>query len=58
MTGAREKIEALLAMITSAEVRMACAIANVYEGDEEKLPPIPKPSIDSKGLLSGKRRRP
>jgi hypothetical protein len=57
MTGAREDIEALLAMITSAEIRMACAIANVYEDNEEKLPPIPKPPVDSKGLLSGKGRR-
>jgi len=26
-----------------SEIRYACAMANVYSGDGEKLPPIPKP---------------
>jgi hypothetical protein len=40
---AREQLEALLAMITAAEIRHACAMANVYSNDEDSLPPIPTP---------------
>jgi hypothetical protein len=43
MSGAREKVEALLSFITAAEIRQACAMANVYSDDGDKLPPIPKP---------------
>jgi hypothetical protein len=44
LTDARGKAEALLNFLTSAEIRHACAMANVYAGDKEKLPPIPGPS--------------
>ncbi len=43
LTGAREKLEALLAFVTAAELRQASAMANVYSDDGEKLPPIPNP---------------
>jgi hypothetical protein len=53
-TDAREKLEALLSFVTSLEIRFASAMAVVYLGDEEKLPPIPKPSEPT---LSGRNRR-
>jgi hypothetical protein len=40
---AREDLEELLTIVTTAEYRQACAIANVYAEDGTKLPPIPKP---------------
>jgi len=36
-------VEAILSFITTAELRHACAMANVYSDEGEKLPPIPKP---------------
>jgi hypothetical protein len=43
LTSARETTEAILSFITAAEIRHACAMANVYAGDEANLPPIPTP---------------
>ncbi len=43
INGAREQVEALLAMITALEVRQGCAMANVYANDKDSLPPLPKP---------------
>jgi hypothetical protein len=40
---AREDLEELLTIVTTAEYRHACAIANVYAEDGTKLPPLPKP---------------
>jgi hypothetical protein len=40
---AREDLEELLTIVTTAEYRQACAIANVYAEDGTKLPPLPKP---------------
>jgi hypothetical protein len=40
---AREDLEELLTIVTTAEYRQACAMANVYAEDGTKLPPIPKP---------------
>jgi hypothetical protein len=40
---ARGKLEALLSFVTALEIRHACAMANVYLDDEERLPPIPEP---------------
>jgi hypothetical protein len=55
LTDAREKLEALLAFVTAAECRYACAMANVYSEEAEKLPPIPKPPVPTLG--SHHRRR-
>jgi hypothetical protein len=49
MTGAREQMEALLAFITTMEIRWAIAAANVYADDGENLPPIPKPPVETLG---------
>jgi len=43
LTGARERLEALLAFVTAAEFRHASAMACVYSDDGESLPPVPKP---------------
>ena len=43
MVYAREDLEELLTIVTTAEYRHACAIANVYAEDGTKLPPLPKP---------------
>jgi hypothetical protein len=43
MVFAREDLEELLTIVTTAEYRHACAIANVYAEDGTKLPPLPKP---------------
>jgi hypothetical protein len=43
MVCAREDLEELLTIVTTAEYRHACAIANVYAEDGSKLPPLPKP---------------
>jgi hypothetical protein len=43
MVYAREDLEELLTIVTTAEYRHACAIANVYAEDGAKLPPLPKP---------------
>jgi hypothetical protein len=40
---ARGKLEALLAFVTAFEIRIACAIANVYSEDGKELPPLPEP---------------
>jgi hypothetical protein len=51
LTSARERLEALLAYVTAAEFRHASAMACVYSDDDEKLPPVPKPTspkIDSR----------
>jgi hypothetical protein len=53
IVGAREKLEALLGFITALELRHACAMANVYPDDDERLPPIPKPPT----APMGRRRR-
>jgi hypothetical protein len=49
LTDAREKMEAILSFITAAEIRHACAMANVYAGDEANLPPIPAPENPTLG---------
>jgi hypothetical protein len=49
MVDAREKLEALLAFVTAAEFRHACAMANVYSEEAEKLPPLPKPPVPTIG---------
>jgi hypothetical protein len=54
MTDTREKLEALLAFVTSAEVRHACAMANAYPDEKEKQPPIPKPPAEP---TIGRRKR-
>jgi hypothetical protein len=54
LTAAREKTEAILTFLTAAEIRHACAMANVYAGDKANLPPIPAPE---KPTLGGPRRR-
>lgn len=41
LTGAREKLEALLAFVTAAELRHASAMACVYPDDDK--PPVPNP---------------
>jgi hypothetical protein len=53
LTDAREKTEAILSFLTAAEIRHACAMANVYAGDEANLPPIPTPE---KPTLGGPKR--
>ena len=55
LTEGREKVEALLDFITTAEARHACAMAVVYSGDEEKSPPIPRPPSPKR---LGRRRKP
>jgi hypothetical protein len=54
MVDAREKVEALLSFITAAEFRHACAMANVYSDEEDKLPPIPNPPVPE---IDSRRRR-
>jgi hypothetical protein len=44
MTRARGNLEALFEFVTAAEIRHACAMANVYS-DEERAPPIPEPPV-------------
>jgi hypothetical protein len=53
LTAAREKTEAILSFLTAAEIRHACAMANVYAGDKANLPPIPTPE---KPTLGGPKR--
>jgi hypothetical protein len=55
MVFAREDLEELLTIVTAAEYRHACAMANVYAEDGTKLPPIPKPP--SSKLPPRKRRK-
>jgi hypothetical protein len=43
ITGAREKLEAILAFVTAAEFRHASAMACVYSDDGARLPSVPKP---------------
>jgi hypothetical protein len=43
LTDARNKLEALLAFVTAAEIRHASAMACVYRNDADNLPPVPKP---------------
>jgi hypothetical protein len=43
MVYAREDLEELRTIVTTAEYRHACAIANVYAEDGSKLPLLPKP---------------
>jgi hypothetical protein len=50
----REKVEALLNFITTAEARHACAMAVVYSDENEKSPPVPKPPV---APIIGKRKR-
>jgi hypothetical protein len=54
LTDAREKAEALLRFITTAECRHACAMACAYPDDDAKQPPIPKPPAEP---LLGRRKR-
>jgi hypothetical protein len=54
LTEGREKVEALLDFITTAEARHACAMAVVYSDDQEKSPLIPKPPSSKH---SGRRRK-
>jgi hypothetical protein len=54
LTDGREKVEALLAFMTAAEVRFACACACVYPDDDERGPPLPKPPAKT---LGGRKKR-
>jgi hypothetical protein len=55
LTVARERMEAILSFVTAAEIRHACAMANVYANDKANLPPIPTPEKPTLG--NPKRRR-
>jgi hypothetical protein len=57
LTDARGKLEALLAFVASVERRHACAMANVYSDDGDKLPPIPEPPEPTLGGRRRSRRR-
>jgi hypothetical protein len=53
LTDARGKLEAILSFVNAVEIRFASAIATVYPGETDKLPPIPKPPEPT----LGRRRR-
>jgi hypothetical protein len=54
LTGARERLEAILSFVISAEIRHASAMACVYSDESEKLPPVPKPPSPK---MDSRRRR-